>query len=707
MNQQPPAQSSATGSVKPNPPSAPLTRRRKPAEAILFRKPNSGRHITPNRVLPQRKDAQTNGIKPGRSASPAKPPPSVHSLSGFSDPRVFSENIPFKDYKLVTTKRDLLRNFRYHLMHLAYPDPVDIRSEQQFPKPAHLHRRDPRYQSSVKEENGEPNDGLDAEEREELNKRKEMRRKEKEENMAQVAPGVGTTRNRISNKKKTQQVNHRDYTPEERRRMQTNYEEKFPWHLEDWNATRILVGQNQIGPARMHAALAFEPSDNGTPAKFRMIPVEKVYSFEPKRKEPNKIKLTIEEVEAAYSRKKLLPEALARLEESAIKARMDAVNARRNKHLFTGGHNQFEAGRGGEEADLDFEDDFADDEEGDLFEEKDEDEKTAEKKIKEDQLQANFLDFKDLQEYDMMDERERREEEAKKLNFRDVRKALARREGNYNQGSDSEDGSSTDSEEERQRLEAQKLANVKKEEDASEGKASRLPSGANTPSGRKEKHAGTASDREGGKRSRPPKRPGSPNLSDASGTDASVARKKKKTKHIPSSQPTPGPSRPRSPDNTSLDPSSAATRPPRSLSFASQTAGSDTDGGAMSDGTKQRIRLKVGSASSNNVNQQPVVKPEPRTSPPTSRTSSPPPAPRALLTAEEVRALIPPAGIPSKDFMTKAGITKERLQLMMPVIREVARFSGGRIHLKEHSQVKAEGGGAEGENAVVKKEAGD
>src|SRR5690348_11530746 len=107
----------------------------------------------------------------------------------------------------------------------------------------------------------------------------------------------------------------------------------------------------------------------------------------------------------------------------------------------------------------------------------------------------------------------------------------------------------TDSEEDRIKKEEDDKVKLKAEE---EGGKSALSSGANTPSGRKEKHP--ASDREGGMKksvsSRSLKRPGS-DLSDASGTDASVARKKKKKSHHSSSQgPTPGGSRPMSPDGT-------------------------------------------------------------------------------------------------------------------------------------------------------------
>lgn len=107
--------------------------------------------------------------------------------------------------------------------------------------------------------------------------------------------------------------------------------------------------------------------------------------------------------------------------------------------------------------------------------------------------------------------------------------------------------------------------------------------------------------------SRSLKRPGSPNLSDASGTDTSV-RKKHKSRHLSSSQPTPGTSRPHSPANV---PGSSAL-----LNKVKRRAGagsgsdtemtgiqSDREGGAMSDSGKAR-RPKVVSGLAPNASRQ-------------------------------------------------------------------------------------------------------
>lgn len=672
---QPPAEGAASAPVQTNGTNPSVVRRVVRAPPALFKKankkPQAIRPRSPAVTGAQANGARTNSPFP-RESSPLVSSNQTDSVSGFSDPQVNNGGVKYTDYKLVTTKRDLLRGLRYHLIHFTNKDSIDIRDEQAFPKPAHLHRRDPRPKAPgpVKDENDEPKDGLTAEQRVQHQQAKEQRQKEREANLAQVAPSVAVGKKAIRGKK-TQQVYHPNFTDEQKQTIQNNYEEKLPWHLEDWEGKRTFIGQNQVGSARKHVAFSFDVASG----KYRMIPVEKVYRFEPPKEEIKyRNELTLEEAEQIMRKKKKVPGMIARHEEAVLREKQKELEEKMSSGLYTGGHSNIYASRGGEDADLDFEDDFADDEEGDVFEEKDEDEKLQEKKIKEDQLQANFLDFKDTRDVDVLEKLEEKEEEARKKNFKEVRKALAKREGNYNQGSDSEDDSSTDTEEERQRLEAEKLNNVK-EEDAADGKPSRVPSGANTPSGRKDK-TGTASDRE--KKPLSKKRPGSPNMSDASGTDASVARKKKKTKHVSSSQPTPGPSRPMSPNSANLGPSSAATRPINRRA-SSQGKGSDTDGGAMSDGTRRlKVNLKVKQRGA---------------SPPTSRPSSPPPpAPKPISTAEDVRALIPPGGIITKDFMAKAGIAgqKEKLAQMMPLIRAVARFDSGKLVLKA-----ANSGGAE------------
>lgn len=240
-----------------------------------------------------------------------------------------------------------------------------------------------------------------------------------------------------------------------------------------------------------------------------------------------------------------------------------------------------------------------------------------------------------------------------------------------------------------------------------EAKRSGVSTGTNTPSGRKEKHGGTGRDREGelkkSSSSKSLKRPGSPNLSDASGTDASLARKKKKSRHLSSTQPTPHPSRPISPAN--VPPSSSAptsgvrrdsntlhldpTNPAKKRKTLAPGSGSDTeaaaisDGGAMSDNSRQQKRLKLninvrGGSTSPNLptpqGESRAASPKPTATP--AVTSPLQPDPSTYPTAAEVFAAIPPQGITTNDLSNKfrSRYRKEDRSQMLSKIREVARF---------------------------------
>lgn len=634
-----------------------------------------------------------------RSASPSKTVPNLNEqFSGFSDPHITTTDISYRDYKVVVTKRDLVEGLRFHLAQLPDDKPLDIRNDGDFTKPVRLHRRSANSAAPgpVKDETDQK-DGLNQEQREELNQRKEARQKEREANLAQIAPSASTGKKVTTVKKKTQQVYKPDYTLEDRRRIQTNYEEKLPWHLEDFDNKHTFIGKHQVGSTRVHAALVSEQANNGS-ARFRLLPIEKVYHFKEKK---DVVKpLTYEEADRAMRKGGFLPEVLLRKKEAAEEEVKMEYLGRAAKGLFSGAQVNTIAGREGEEADLDFDDDFADDEEGDLFIEKDEDAKIADKRIKEDQLKANFLDFKDLKEEDEAEEREKKDELARKHNFKGIRKALQRREKNYNHGSDSDSDGDTvrmtklnqnlllttfqsDSEEEREQIEKERLAKLAK--DAADGEKSNAPSsGTNTPSGRKEKHNGMLSDREGrmpkSSSSNSLKRPGSPNLSDASGTDRSVRKKKHKSRHMSTSstQPTPQPSRPISPANvpSSSAPTNTGLKKKRKSTAPSSNAGSDTETAAysgndtvMSDGGGSNApkRLKLNLRGAGSGSRSPSITP-----------SEAPPVPLApqrasLPTVEEIRSRLPAQGISVKDLIHYFKLSKEDHATFITLVKNVAR----------------------------------
>lgn len=185
------------------------------------------------------------------------------------------------------------------------------------------------------------------------------------------------------------------------------------------------------------------------------------------------------------------------------------------------------------------------------------------------------------------------------------------------------------------------------------------------------------------------KRPGSPNLSEASGTDASV-RKKKKHRHLSSTQPTPQPSRPISPANVpsssapdqrkdSLEPTGKPFIKKR-RSMAPGVAGSDTetaaysDGGAMSDGSKagaKRLKISMG------VKSPPTLTPQggSRSASPKPPAATPAAAATAFPTAQEIYAAIPANGVSSSELLRLfKNRTAGRREEFFTIVKGVARL---------------------------------
>lgn len=347
------------------------------------------------------------------------------------------ENVPFKEYKLVTSKRQLLEGLRYHLLQLDDKLTLDVRSDNDFPKPARLHRRNPDWKTPARN-NGESKEA-DAES-EAMAKRREARQREREANLAQIAPSAASNRRKLFTKK-TAQVYHNDYTEEEKRRIQMNYEEKLPWMLEDFDSKNVLIGKHNQGSMGVYAAFAYEPSSDGSDSRFRLVPIEKTYRFD----RPSNLQEDVEfdSVLKAWSKKRNVePEILLRKREERKHEMEREHAAKKGRGLFVADQSLANT-REGEDADLDFDDDFADDEEGDVFGDKDEDEKAAEKKVKEDHLKANIgWQEKDEDEVEAAEKKEIEQERLKGIWSSDMRSKLEKRERNYNLGSDSDDDSS-------------------------------------------------------------------------------------------------------------------------------------------------------------------------------------------------------------------------------------------------------------------------
>ncbi|KAK2865097.1 hypothetical protein FQN49_003912 [Arthroderma sp. PD_2] len=593
------------GRTPPGGPNGPFMVRRRPKPVDPLVRPK--KRPVPRPTAPgqghghgQVRPSTTNGtatlpLQPARPQSNAppqpNPTPSADDLTtnGFSGP-LLSE--AYSDYPLVTTKRALREGLRHHIAKLISKKSVDPRDESQFTRPVRLQRRDPRATTTTPAANDkedstgrkgyrDPYHGLNEAEREELEAKKEARAKEREDNLAQIAPSATSGPKKVNPpKQRTQQVFKSIVTPEEAAKSQIKYEEALPWHLEDFDNKNTWVGKYEAAMSETYATFVLESS-----GKMRMIPVDKWYKFTAK----NQFKaLTIEEAEKHMAKKIRDPRWFMEKEQARAQER-DLQQYARQRKIYTGQARAAPTTDRFEGDDMDFDEDrFADDEEHvGLFDE-DEDAKTAEKRIKQDQLKANIFDLKEEKDYDEEEHQEKKDKEDLKSFGKQVRKALQRREKNfdYSSGSDanpySDEESTDESELERQKEEQKKLEeDPKRKENQTDKPSGSSTKGTNTPSGRS-KHTDPLKRAQAAAR----KRPGSPNLSDASGTDTS--RKKPKNKHLSTQLSTSQPaSRPISP----------APQGQRKISGAN-SANDVSNTGQTAAGAKKRVRNGPGKAGS-------------------------------------------------------------------------------------------------------------
>ncbi|KKZ61084.1 hypothetical protein EMCG_04280 [[Emmonsia] crescens] len=643
--------------------------------------------------------------RPQPSATQSKPTiPSADDLTvnGFSGP-LLSES--YVDYPLVTTKRAWREGLKHHVAKFASKKSIDPRDELQFTRPVRLQRRDPRASNigpaADKDDQPPRRPGeLNEAEREELEAKKAVREKERAENLAQIAPSAAVTQKKTNAPKpRTQQVFKSEMTPEEIARARIKYEEALPWHLDDFDNKGTWVGNYEAAMSETYVMFVLQND-----GKMRMVPIDKWYKFT--TKSPFKT-LTIEEAEKFMAKKIKDPRWFMEKEQDRAQKKALEGYAKQSK-LFTGRREGFSgAGEGFEGDDLDFEEDrFADDEEHVGIFDEDEDAKTAEKRIKEDQLKANIFDLKDEKMYDEEEDQEKKEKEALKNFGKRVRKALQRREKNfdYSSGSDANpysDESSEDSEtehlkEEQEKLEEERIKKEKgKESDKNSGASTK---GTNTPSGRP-KHTDPLSKKATSRAAR--KRAGSPNLSEASGTDTS--RKKPKSKHAdaqPESRPmSPGPSGQRKPGAAGDQASKKRGRngPAGSGSGSDGERGAGS-GGEMSDSTTagaKKLKLnppglksKTGTPRGSRAGSPAGVLPT-RTGPgsganspgPQTRTSTPGPTTTSNLTfptPSEIHSAIPSTGIASaellKIFRPRIGDSKENHRKFIAIVRDVSIY---------------------------------
>lgn len=366
-----------------------------------------------------------------------------------------------------------IEDVRVHLMKFATKQDVDIVKD--FEKPVRLHRKDPRNMQFhlTRQE-------LDQRRKEKEEAEKERLQREAEEgaeggeesssaqgthpdsqndpnynknlaDMSQVAPDGGARKNKKKLfKRKTKQINLMD---EAKRKLR--YEEHYPWVIEDYTGKNVYVGNYEAGSTELQHVLFVFDKDG-----FKMIPAEKVYRFTPRNRYAT---LTLEEAEAKMEKNSSVPRWLMKhMENDSIaegspdqrfrnnspsaNGRVISNGGTQNRRMRTvmGGDSRSVEERDSDHDDLDFEEEFADDEEAPIMDGDEEENKMSEKKIKKDMLKASTFktenDDDDDEDYDLDDlfetEKSRKvDKEGKKL-----RKVLNKREGGIYDSDDEEQG---------------------------------------------------------------------------------------------------------------------------------------------------------------------------------------------------------------------------------------------------------------------------
>ncbi|USP73849.1 Transcription initiation factor IIF subunit alpha [Curvularia clavata] len=516
---------------------APVRRRRPRPQADVLRKP---RRPLQNITKPMVSLSKMNESR--------KPPPGPAADGTHSKDALRQEYLDkgATVFPLIVSRKDL-KELRHHVMRLQSKSHVDITDEKQFTPPIKLHRRDPRAPpsgiGSHYEEEDTKEDLEEIKERERIEQQKEERRKVREENQAKIAP-TGMKKPPAF-QKKTEQKYRPDDTPEAKKRQLLRYEETLPWHLEDYENKQTWVGTYESELSETHVMLtATRPGDPST--AIQMAPMERWYRFNVK----GKIKAAGDDVDKILAKVESGgPRFFAELERRQVERAKAEEEARKFSGVRTrvgGGaddEGRIKRERPGEDTfrpklevdadDIDFnlEEDFADDEEGlnGLFEGEEQDVKEAAEKLKRDQLQAALWDRPDEEALAQKEEEDRKLAEETRAMEKITRKTLAKREKQYDYlDSDpenpylTESESDTDSEAERQQAKEE----AEKKAAEQNGKA---PEAGNVPSGASTKGSNTPSGNHKPGESKSKKRPGSPNLSEASGNESS--RKKHKKKH--------------------------------------------------------------------------------------------------------------------------------------------------------------------------------
>ncbi|CUM62988.1 uncharacterized protein PRCAT00000549001 [Priceomyces carsonii] len=318
----------------------------------------------------------------------------------------YSSDDGWQEIPLKRCTNEELNDVRYHIMRFQAKQDVDIMKN--FTRPVRLHRKDPRnIQFHLTREE------IDKRKKEEEEAKREKEREDKEaervaiENgedpstinkgepdMSQVAPDGGARKAKKNLfKRKTRQINLMD---DKKRKLR--YEEYYPWVIEDYDGKNVFVGNYEAGSSdSQHVLFVFDKDG------FKMVPAEKVYKFTPRNRYAT---LTLEEAEAKMEKNSSVPRWLMKHMEdkSASESTPDlrfrnlanrkSENpvSRKGKNMRTVIGDASTNDRDSDHDDLDFDEEFADDEEAPIMDGDEEENKLSEQKIKREMMKAAHFD---------------------------------------------------------------------------------------------------------------------------------------------------------------------------------------------------------------------------------------------------------------------------------------------------------------------------
>lgn len=308
----------------------------------------------------------------------------------------------WQEIPLICCKKEEKDIFKYHIIRFHNTKNIDIVND--FSKPIRIHRKDTQniqFQLSRKEieEKKKINDPVEINNKKQIEETEGKTSFNGDEGKKKNYNNNITSTTEDSNKKNFKTFFKKNFFQNiniNEKQKQLRYEEYFPWVIEDYDAKNVFVGSFEAGASESHHALFFLDGN-----KFKMIPAKNVYKFTSRNKY---VTLTIEEAEAKMEKNQSVPRWLMKhIEDNKIKTNSDdhryQINSMNDKlkvfrdtgKLKTVIGESSHGDKDSDHDDLDFDEEFPDDEEAPIIDGDEEENKFTEKKIKKEMLKSGLF----------------------------------------------------------------------------------------------------------------------------------------------------------------------------------------------------------------------------------------------------------------------------------------------------------------------------